>query len=99
MTIRRGGPADAEHVIALFDEAVAWMVARVRGWSAGDGLWMAEADGSPAGALVVALLRVDCWAGAPKLVAFYEAQGFVRDGTFDVNGWPGQVFSMRLGGS
>ena len=28
------------------------------------------------------LLRVDCWAGAPRLVACYEDQGFVRDGTF-----------------
>ena len=45
----------------------------------------------------VSLLRVDCWAGAPPLVAFYERQGFVRDGTFDVRGWIGQVFSMRLG--
>ena len=43
------------------------------------------------------LLRVDCWAGAPRLVAFYEEQGFARDGTFDVRGWIGQVFSMRLG--
>lgn len=42
------------------------------------------------------LLRVDCWAGAPRLVAWYEAQGFVRSGTFDVDGWPGQVFEMEL---
>ncbi len=163
MRIRRGSAADADAVIGLFDEAVAWMVARgqtgqwgerpmsenermvarVRGWAAGDGLWMAEVDGAVAGALVVGerpehvravdepelyielllssrrlagngigarliehavqlasgvdLLRVDCWAGAPKLVAFYEEQGFVRDGTFDVKGWQGQVFSMRLG--
>ena len=165
MRIRRGGPADADAVIALFDEAVAWMaargqtgqwgtepmsrnakmVARVREWAAGDGLWMAEDGGAPVGALVVGerpehvhpvdepelyvelllssraragerigarliehavalaheagvpLLRVDCWAGAPKLVGFYAAQGFVRDGTFEVRGWPGQVFSMRLG--
>ncbi len=165
MRIRRGGPADADAVIGLFDEAVAWMVARgqtgqwgtepmsrnakmvarVREWAGGDGLWMAEDGGAPIGALVVGerpehvhpadepelyvelllssraragerigarliehavalardagvpLLRVDCWAGAPKLVGFYEAQGFVRDGTFDVRGWQGQVFSMRLG--
>jgi GNAT superfamily N-acetyltransferase len=45
----------------------------------------------------VGLLRVDCWAGAPRLVGFYEAHGFVRDGTFDVRGWQGQVFWMRLG--
>ena len=165
MRIRRGGPGDADAVIGLFDEAVAWMVARgqtgqwgsepmsrnakmvarVRAWAEGDGLWMAEDGGAPVGALVVGerpehvhavdepelyvelllssraragerigarlvehaaglardaglpLLRVDCWAGAPKLVGFYGAQGFVKDGTFDVRGWPGQVFSMRLG--
>lgn len=164
MRIRRGGPEDAGAVIALFDEAVAWMVARgqtgqwgsepmsrnermvarVHEWAAGDGLWIAEDGSAAVGALVVGerpehveamaepelyvelllssraragerigarlvehaiglarsaglgLLRVDCWAGAPKLVAFYEAQGFVRDGGFDVRGWQGQVFSMRL---
>jgi GNAT superfamily N-acetyltransferase len=164
MEIRRGGRADAAAVIALFDEAVEWlvargqagqwgsepmsrnerMVARVEGWAAGDGLWMAEVDGRVAGALVVGerpehvhavpepelyvelllssralagrdigarlishaaalardarlpLLRVDCWAGAPALVEFYERQRFVRDGMFDVKGWKGQVFSMRL---
>ena len=31
----------------------------------------------------IALLRVDCWAGAPPLVAWYERQGFHRSGTFD----------------
>ena len=164
MEVRRGGSADAAAVIALFDEAVEWlvergqtgqwgseplsrnerMVARVEAWAAGDGLWMAEEDGRTAGALVVGerpehvhpvdeperyvelllssralagrgigaaliehavalareagvpLLRVDCWAGAPALVEFYERQGFARDGTFDVKGWQGQVFSMRL---
>lgn len=45
----------------------------------------------------VGLLRVDCWAAAPTLVAWYERQGFVRSGTFDVGGWPGQVFEQRLG--
>jgi GNAT superfamily N-acetyltransferase len=165
MRIRRGGPDDAEAVIALFDEAVAWMVARgqtgqwgsepmsrnakmvarVREWAAGDRLWMMDDGGVAVGALVVGsrpehvhrvdepelyvelllssraragerigarlvehavalarhagvgLLRVDCWAGAPGLVAFYEQQGFVRDGAFDARGWIGQVFSMRLG--
>jgi GNAT superfamily N-acetyltransferase len=164
MEVRRGGPADGVAVIALFDEAVEWlvargqtgqwgseplsrnerMVARVEAWAAGDGLWMAEEDGRTAGALVVGerpehvhpvdeperyvelllssralagrgigaaliehavalaremgvpLLRVDCWAGAPALVAFYERQGFAREGTFDVKGWHGQVFSMRV---
>ena len=45
----------------------------------------------------LALLRVDCWAGAPPLVAWYERQGFTRSGTFVVlDGWHGQVFSMAV---
>jgi GNAT superfamily N-acetyltransferase len=44
----------------------------------------------------ISLLRVDCWAGAPTLVAWYEAQGFRRSGTFMVGDWAGQVFSMEL---
>jgi GNAT superfamily N-acetyltransferase len=165
MRIRHGGPGDADAVIALFDEAVAWMVARgqtgqwgtepmsarpsmlarVREWAGSGGLWMAEDGDAAVGALAIGerpehvhpvdepelylelllssraragerigarlvehavalardaglpLLRVDCWAGAPRLVGFYEEQGFVRDGSFDARGWIGQVFSMRLG--
>jgi GNAT superfamily N-acetyltransferase len=44
----------------------------------------------------VSLLRVDCWAGAPALVAWYEAQGFRRSATFLVGDWPGQVLSLDL---
>ena len=44
-----------------------------------------------------AVLRVDCWAGAPSLVAWYEARGFQRAGAFEVNdGWVGQVFAMSV---
>ena len=53
----------------------------------------APAETRAAGA---AVLRVDCWAGAPPLVAWYERQGFARSATFDVGGWIGQVFAMRL---
>ncbi len=45
------------------------------------------------------ILRVDCWAGAPDLVAWYERQGFVRSATFTVDvrgGWHGQVFEMAV---
>ena len=166
MRIRRGGPGDAAAVLALFDEAVEWlvergrsaqwgseplsrnekMVARVGRWAAGDGLWIAELDGAAAGALAlvdrpepyipaadeperyvdlllssrrlagrgigsalmehavalardtgVGLLRVDCWAGSPELIAYYERQGFSRDGTYTVNGQTGQIFERRLG--
>jgi GNAT superfamily N-acetyltransferase len=53
----------------------------------------AAQEAREAGAVV---LRVDCWVGAPPLVAWYERQGFVRSGRFDVRGWIGQVFTMRL---
>jgi GNAT superfamily N-acetyltransferase len=163
--IRRGRAGDAAIVLALFDEAVAWLVARgqpgqwgttpwserpsavghVQRWSEGPGLRIAvDADGTQVGALALgahpphvepideperyvealvtsrrhagrgigaalvaaaaheardggaAVLRVDCWAGAPPLAAWYERQGFERSGTFDVDGWIGQVFAMRL---
>lgn len=45
------------------------------------------------------VLRVDCWADAPALVAWYERQGFVRSDSFTVavrGGWNGQVFELRL---
>jgi hypothetical protein len=42
------------------------------------------------------LMRVDCWAGAPPLVHWYERQGFRRTETFDVDGWAGQVFEQPL---
>jgi ribosomal protein S18 acetylase RimI-like enzyme len=109
-----------------------------------DGLWIAERDGAPVGALIVGarpahvhpvdapelyiellitsrahagndiggrlvrhadalaaeagvpVLRVDCWAGAPQLVGWYERQGFVRAGTFDHHGWIGQVFEKAI---
>ena len=42
-------------------------------------------------------LRVDCWAGAGgKLVRFYESAGYVKDSTFDVKGWPGQILTRSL---
>lgn len=162
--IRRGSAPDAALVLALFDEAVAWLVTRgqtgqwgtepwsrrpravamVRSWAQGDGLRIAQDADTPVGALVLgehpphvepideperyvealvtsrahagrgvgaqlvataadearaagaAVLRVDCWAGAPPLVAWYERQGFERSGMFDVGGWAGQVFTMRL---
>jgi ribosomal protein S18 acetylase RimI-like enzyme len=164
LTIREGGPADAEAVLALYDEAVAWLVARGQSgqwgsepfsavdrrvsaaaeWAAGGGLRIATLDGALAGALVLgarppwvspvtgaeryiealvssrrlagrdvggelirravaetraadaALVRVDCWAGAPALVAWYERQGFHRSGTFDFDGRHGQVLSLRV---
>jgi GNAT superfamily N-acetyltransferase len=41
-------------------------------------------------------LRVDCWARAPSLVAWYENNGFERDRAFELDGWHGQLFNMRL---
>jgi GNAT superfamily N-acetyltransferase len=42
------------------------------------------------------LLRVDCWAGAPSLVRWYESQGFVPTAGFAVGDWQGQLFEMRI---
>jgi GNAT superfamily N-acetyltransferase len=170
MRIREGGPHDVPAVLALFDEAVEWLVARgqtgqwgseppstresliqrVEAWSAhGAGLRIAETDaGEPVGALVVGerhpfipevdepelyvvllltsrrhagkgigsalvrhaleearaagigLVRVDCWAGAPRLVLWYTEQGFVPTAGFTVgfadDAWHGQIFELRL---
>lgn len=165
LTIRLGQAADATVVVALFDEAVAWMVARgqpgqwgtepfsasrrkvkfAKMLAGGGGLRIAELGGVPVGALAVGdrpehvspaigpelyinlllssrpyagrdiggalvrravaeareaglpRVRVDCWAGAPTLVAWYERQGFERTDRFEVNdGWIGQVFAIEL---
>jgi len=163
--IREGSSGDVPAVLALFDEAVEWMVARgqpgqwgseplstrpahierVEAWSRSGGLRIAETDeGEPVGALVVGdrhpfipeagepelyvvllltsrrhagkdiggelvhraldearvagleLVRVDCWAGAPRLVRWYEEQGFVKTEGFAVGEWQGQIFEQRL---
>jgi GNAT superfamily N-acetyltransferase len=48
----------------------------------------------------ISLLRVDCYAGDDrKLVAFYEANGFVPTETYtsgEQNDWPGQVLARRV---
>jgi GNAT superfamily N-acetyltransferase len=41
-------------------------------------------------------LRCDCWAGAERLIAWYEQQGFERAERIDVDGWPAQLLRMRL---
>lgn len=165
LTIRDGGPEDARALVALFDEAIAWLVTRgqtgqwgsepyssrpsglaqARRLAAGGGLRLGHLDGEPVAALVLGdapeyvpaadraelyiqllltsrrragqhlgdrlveravaeatrlrceQLRVDCWAGAPGLVGWYERHGFMRAGTFDLNGWRGQRFTMQLG--
>lgn len=163
LTIRPGNETDGPAVVALFDEAVAWLVERgqtgqwgatpfserpglrerVHGFRIG-GLYIAERDGIPVGVLVVGpaptyappapvpelyiilllssrrsagqgigdvlvdkaielgyergaeVLRVDCWAHAPRLVRWYEKQGFIRSSRFELNGWQGQIFTMQL---
>lgn len=164
LRVRLGGPEDQATVLQLFDDAVAWLVARgqtgqwgsepfstwpegrarVRELVSGGGLRIAERMGEPVGALVVGsapgyapavgrpelyiellltarryagqnigsrlvevaaaearamgaeLIRVDCWSGAPGLVGWYERQGFSRCGSFDVDGWTGQLFTMDV---
>ena len=164
VTIRPGEEADGPTVVALFDEAVAWLVKRgqtgqwgatpfaerpglrerVHGFKTGGGLYITERDGVPVGVLVVGpapayappapvpelyiilllssresagqrigdvlvnkaielgyergaeVLRADCWAHAPGLVRWYEKHGFIRSSRFELNGWPGQIFTMQL---
>lgn len=164
LVIRPGDEADGPAVVAMFDQAVAWLVERgqtgqwgatpfserpginerVHGFRIGNGLHIAEHDRVPVGVLVVGsapayappasvpelyiilllssrrlaghgigdalvnraielgyergaeILRVDCWAHAPGLVRWYEKQGFERSGRFELNGWQGQIFTMRL---
>jgi GNAT superfamily N-acetyltransferase len=52
----------------------------------------------------VELVRVDCWAGAPRLVRWYEEQGFAPTERFTVSKsfgetWEGQQLALRLGGA
>jgi GNAT superfamily N-acetyltransferase len=164
LTIANGGPKHAAILLALLDEAIAWLVARgetgqwgsdafsarpagvaqAQRLAAGGGLRIGYLDGEPVAALVVGKapeyvpvadrrelyiqllltsrhragqqlgdrlieraiaearqddcqqLRVDCWAGAPELVAWYERHGFTRTGTFELEGWTGQIFAMPL---
>jgi GNAT superfamily N-acetyltransferase len=42
------------------------------------------------------VLRVDCWAGAPSLVAWYESCGFSRSHTFSLGDWHGQVLEKSM---
>jgi hypothetical protein len=56
----------------------------------------------------VSVLRVDCWAGSPRLVGWYEEHGFERTETFSVKvtldegegdvEWIGQVLQMDWSG-
>jgi len=164
LRIRPGDERDEGAVLALFDEAIAWLVARgqtgqwgalpfsqredardrVHQFAVGGGLHVGECDGRAVAALVVGeapayapklaapelyipllltsrrlagrdiggalvrvavdlarrrgavVVRVDCWAGAPGLIAWYERQGFVCCGSFEQNGWVGQIFKMTV---
>jgi len=164
LQIRRGILADAGLLVDLFDEAIAWLVARgqtgqwgsepssrrpgglafLESLAGGGGLRVAELDDQPVGVLVVGdaphhvpaidrpelyielllssrrhagkqlgarlvdvaidearaadceVLRVDCWADARPLVDWYRRQGFAPTGTFELEGWRGQVFTMPV---
>lgn len=166
LRLRQGTSDDFDALLRLFDEAVAWMVARgqegqwgrepwserpaartrVREMSRHAGLTVAEKRHEVVGAVVVGrrpahvpavqtperyvealissrehagsrigehllahaeahaladevpLLRVDCWAQAPTLIAWYVRRGFRPSDRFEVNGWQGQVFEKPLHG-
>lgn len=44
----------------------------------------------------VPLLCTDCWAGAPRLVRWYEGQGFTAGATFLVGDWPARQLELRV---
>jgi GNAT superfamily N-acetyltransferase len=164
MTAWPGGPVDSRVLLDLFDDAVAWLVARGQPeqWGneplserpegrkraaelvASGGVSIAEIGREPVGALVVGdapeyapaierpelyiellltarrhagrglgarlleiaigearakgreVLRVDCWAGAPGLVAWYERQGFRPTDRYERRGFIGQIFCMAV---
>jgi GNAT superfamily N-acetyltransferase len=163
LSFRIGTPADGDWLIALFDGAIEWLVARgqpgqwgarpfsdrddgrarVAELCAGGELRIAALSGEDVAAIAVGpapayvesverpelyinlllvsrdhahrgigeglidwaraeardrgaeIVRVDCWAGAPTLVGWYEARGFVRSVRFTAQGdWTGQVFEL-----
>ena len=164
LRIRQGSDDDLPAVLALFDEAVQWLVGRglsgqwgERSFSSrpalrsivqrtiGDSdVRIAEHEGAVVGVLAVGssppyvpgnpvpelyvtllmssrrlqgnrigarllelataiareqgagVMRVDCWADSPRLIGFYEGQGFSREGLFDLRGWRGQILSKAL---
>ena len=109
--VRRGGPRDTPRLLALFDDAIAWLVARGQ-----TGQWGREAvlltaaafRGRGVGRALIdqarrvareqgaEQLRVDCWDGTPGLPAAYVRLGFERVGSFDVKGWPGAILAMPV---
>ena len=72
-------------VLSSRDHAGSGIGARLVGRAAAD----ARLSGSE-------VLRVDCWAGAPGLVSWYERQGFERAATVTLGDWQGQVLEMWL---
>ncbi len=42
------------------------------------------------------VLRADCWAEARRLIEWYEAQGFERDGIVSVGEWQAQLLRMSV---
>ena len=108
MTIQQGTAADGERLLALFDDAVAWLVARDQ-----TGQWGSE----PFSERPKTVERVETWAasaglwfavddgvdagaivlGVDALPAACERLGFTRAGSFDVNGWPGAILVLPVG--
>jgi hypothetical protein len=111
LEVRRGDPSDEAVLLGLFDEAVARLVARGQPeqWASAPAAGLRRAARETralhrapclracAAERGAAVLGVDCWAGAPGLVSWYERQGFVRTATYEARGKTGQVFEKPVG--
>jgi GNAT superfamily N-acetyltransferase len=42
------------------------------------------------------MVRVDCRADSPRLIKFYEGEGFTRQGGFNLRGWRGLILAKML---
>jgi GNAT superfamily N-acetyltransferase len=91
-----GDAPDHVPTVAVPEVYVALLVTARRAAGMGVGAALVGHAVAEARAAGAALLRVDCWAGAPRLVQWYEEQGFRRVSTFDVGVWRGQLFEQHI---
>lgn len=103
MLIRRAGPADVPAVLRLFDECIAWFVEIGNTGQWGSEPWSTQ--DRQVSRVTEACACAGChrtpggllWRGSGALVRYSESCGYTRVGTFDEDGWPGQLLARSLG--